>query len=64
MDQNVEWLGVGVNNRIKSNCMVELSVCVLTMWLSEGCVKGDTWSWPIEVQESEVSALIPRNPLN
>ncbi len=36
--------------------MVELCVCVcvLFVWLSKGFVKGDTWSWPIEAQESEV----------
>ncbi len=55
MDQIVEWLGVVAINQIQSNCMVELCVCVcvcvLFVWLSKGFVKGDIWSWPIEVQE-------------
>jgi hypothetical protein len=32
-------------------------MCVLSMWLLKGCVKGDTWSWPVEAQESEVGEL-------
>ncbi len=49
MDQIIEWLGVEAANQIQSNCMVELCV-----WLLEGFVKGDIWSWHVEVLKSEV----------
>jgi len=57
MDQTIEWLKCSNNQQYFVKLYGGVCVYVLSVWLSKGFVKSDTWIWLVEAQESEVGEL-------